>query len=1180
MRKPTLALVISGVLALVILLGLRAGQTYLAANAPQLLSKITGQEVSISEISLHVFPPAISAAEVRLGDATQPFLAASNVDLSLNWRDPFGNAYMSGVLTDSLLLNPAAWQARPESSTTPDMSLIRPWIPDEVSVGQFVLGLADKEVQLDTLQLRRADTDSVELTGNYNGRAVSLSVESLAALITRESVAARLSLDELQLAARAVQTDAGYDLNINADLAGSTLKLEAMTPALFSFPTSSRIDINRLSPAVMEWFQSFGASSAQSINLEERLSQVLPALDLPRHDAEVHIAEIDFNDADVGLLEFRMRTDADQLTLDNIVAGYRNALVKGDAVFEVGSNWEITANLQAENEKGVSPVLAARFDDGWHWVSGELAFSAEGATPAALLDSADGLFALHMEREGYRHLPVDISGDIGNGTDGLEIDDLRLKIGDAVAEGRIILPGGDDRLSLVRLDATDMNLDVLLEGETSSADMEGILIPRLAGLLAGVSLDWEIQASNLTVAGEKVKSAELQVKRSEDEGRVIMNARFSDLSSATLNADVSIDASRRAALSGEILFSALDVNDVVRDEPRTLMVDGKVTFTGAGQTLQEVISSAVADLDLGLAGEGWRNPLQLTATATTFVDENYLVGGRLDSLSLATAATKLKGEASIAIHGDPVVAVSLSTDEFDVTPLFSLPSRSESDNKTTFMDALKALPPLSLDVAADQLTWEMDKFERFELSVKNSAEAFTGRVSAAHPDGTATSTIRIGLADDAMQLQMQGEVAGLRLKRFVGPLALDKPVPLGGDFEVTGTGSSLAGLAASLAGHFNLDGPQSPDIDQRRHINVALSRDDTGARADIHQLVIGRNEVSGSLRVAPIPGDRSLVSVNLAGGSVFFQADDEAKPQDATARLFSEMPINFGVLEVVDLDVTGKLDLLETPWFNAAELTLSGERRDNRITASVAGGLNGGRGNVDLRVDAIDQAPTLSLNMELRDVTGRSEEEVSARSASIALTGEGDNLASIAGSLDGTVYMEMGRGPLAVSGLNILTGDIARTVIRSLLPGAREEQKLRCAVAMMEFSDGIGAAPFGFAAQTNRANLVGQLSLDLKKERMKVGFSSRSRRVTGLSVGDLFSNTIALDGPITKPKIVPKPGSAVLRIGAALATGGFSVLGESLFNQMINSSDPCGVVQQKVKEKYCSAESPPFVCEA
>ena len=53
----------------------------------------------------------------------------------------------------------------------------------------------------------------------------------------------------------------------------------------------------------------------------------------------------------------------------------------------------------------------------------------------------------------------------------------------------------------------------------------------------------------------------------------------------------------------------------------------------------------------------------------------------------------------------------------------------------------------------------------------------------------------------------------------------------------------------------------------------------------------------------------------------------------------------------------------------------------------------------------------------------------------------------------------------------------------------------------------------------------------------------------------VVATTIALDGPLTKPKIVPQPGSAVLRIGAALATGGFSVLGENEHDGPIRSAE-------------------------
>ena len=141
---------------------------------------------------------------------------------------------------------------------------------------------------------------------------------------------------------------------------------------------------------------------------------------------------------------------------------------------------------------------------------------------------------------------------------------------------------------------------------------------------------------------------------------------------------------------------------------------------------------------------------------------------------------------------------------------------------------------------------------------------------------------------------------------------------------------------------------------------------------------------------------------------------------------------------------------------------------------------------------------------------------------------------------------------------------------------------MECAVTMVVFKDGIGITPYGFAARTNLANLVGRIEVDLTKELLHLKFDSRSREGVGISVGSVFSNTVQVEGPLTDPKVVPHTSAILWRGWAAVMTAGLSVVGETVYKRALGSMDPCKSIRNDIRKDICSTDQPaassPLVC--
>ena len=258
--------------------------------------------------------------------------------------------------------------------------------------------------------------------------------------------------------------------------------------------------------------------------------------------------------------------------------------------------------------------------------------------------------------------------------------------------------------------------------------------------------------------------------------------------------------------------------------------------------------------------------------------------------------------------------------------------------------------------------------------------------------------------------------------------------------------------------------------------------------------------------------------------------------------------------------------------------------RDGQLSAEArAAVVNRGKAWIKVQLDASQQPASLHLNGEFSKLQGPLVKAAIPRSGYFDVRSQGDSQAELAAAVDGLVYLELGAGPLDYSKLMLLTADVATAAFDTLIPGSREKQpELECALTLGVFKDGKGITPYGYAARTRQANLVGKVELDLKTEIIHMNFSSSSRKGVGMSVGNVFSNTIEIEGALSDPKIIPDATGLLWRGWAAILTGGLSIVGESVLKRALASENPCTSVQKHIRKDLCGSEQPaaqsPLIC--
>ncbi len=94
--------------------------------------------------------------------------------------------------------------------------------------------------------------------------------------------------------------------------------------------------------------------------------------------------------------------------------------------------------------------------------------------------------------------------------------------------------------------------------------------------------------------------------------------------------------------------------------------------------------------------------------------------------------------------------------------------------------------------------------------------------------------------------------------------------------------------------------------------------------------------------------------------------------------------------------------------------------------------------------------------------------------------------------------------------------------------------------------------------QTDRESYYLNSEVDLKTERIKTNIKSLPRKQLAISAGEILNPYIQVGGTLSKPLINIDPVGTTIAGGAAVATGGMSILFAAAWNRLFKSSDPCG----------------------
>lgn len=353
---------------------------------------------------------------------------------------------------------------------------------------------------------------------------------------------------------------------------------------------------------------------------------------------------------------------------------------------------------------------------------------------------------------------------------------------------------------------------------------------------------------------------------------------------------------------------------------------------------------------------------------------------------------------------------------------------------------------------------------------------------------------------------------------------------------------------------------------------------------------IGKSDLKGTVTLTPGAGPLS-VTADLASSlfdlTEFLPPASSAKAvppakkgedkvgaggSKADNRLFSADPLPLAGLKAVDVNAHVKIARLvvrgSTVQDAEVKVALKGGRLAvDGLKAGVGGGSLTGQASLDptgggaAALKASVNVAGVDLGRVLKEMGVSDALSGGPLEAKIALTGRGGSVRALMAGLNGTSLISLGKGKVNNKAVDLAGADLLNELLAGINPLAKSEDatELKCGVVNVAIRDGLISSDNTIAVETGKMNVVSSGTVNLKNEELDLAVRPAPREGIGISAGSV-AKLMRLRGTLASPHLgVDEAGVAktAVSIGAAVATGGLSSIGEALVDKATQDDAPC-----------------------
>ncbi len=339
------------------------------------------------------------------------------------------------------------------------------------------------------------------------------------------------------------------------------------------------------------------------------------------------------------------------------------------------------------------------------------------------------------------------------------------------------------------------------------------------------------------------------------------------------------------------------------------------------------------------------------------------------------------------------------------------------------------------------------------------------------------------------------------------------------------------------------------------------------------QATFGEGEFSGFLSVR-IDQEKPFVTASINSPRLDLRfAQSEALSEGVadnevveSVLVFSDTPLNRSWLNTIDLSARAVIDEIILGDDRLHDVNISIALADGALTVqpfefTLGGG--GFSGNLTLRPD--QDTHVLDLSAELKDfrigslaAEDQKFETLPPLDLRIELNGRGESLHDIMSASSGRVSGTQNTGQINLQAAGFLFSDLVTSILRTLNPLADAETltMLECGIYELNIDKGVATIET-LAIQTEKMNIVSSGTVDLSTETLDLNLRVKTREGLGLSLGGVVNSFLKIGGTLKSPAVGIDAAGSVTTAGAAVVTGGLSVLAKGLWDRVSGELNMC-----------------------
>ncbi len=413
---------------------------------------------------------------------------------------------------------------------------------------------------------------------------------------------------------------------------------------------------------------------------------------------------------------------------------------------------------------------------------------------------------------------------------------------------------------------------------------------------------------------------------------------------------------------------------------------------------------------------------------------------------------------------------------------------------------------------------------------------------------------------------------------------LDTAVPARG-----GTDNLKGKVSATINNLDFVEGVETASWDSFLPVSLVIAAQHSQSKLSLDPIKVGvsGNAVNGELSI-----DRAFQPTKI-NGSLYAKlldlnqfattakekiAGEGAEIDKDSGDVIGDQPIDWSWLNAATADLSVTLDKFNFNQASMRNVRTEVKLQDGELTVDpLEANLKKGGILGDLRIKYQGKGAALDARLI---ATGLSPADLGRKNAGLIDGGETDVLINLktsgaspqqlAAKLDGEIALEVQRANIRNGLFEVIGSDILTETFDLINPFAKRDDRteLECAAVYFKAQQGVLTSPDQLVIETNKMKIRGGGEVDLGDETLLIDFVPTPRQGLGISLSNL-SSVVRLGGTLGKPQPVADP-SGILKagatIGAAVATGGLSLLGQGLFDRIRSAGTACGKIFEQVPE--------------